>query len=38
MINEGRLGLDNIYIQAKIWKGTVVGRPEIQKFFGALDK
>lgn len=35
IINEDRLGLDNIYIQAKRWEGTV-GRPEIQKFVGAL--
>ena len=28
-------GLDVIYIQAKKWEGTV-GRPEIQKFVGAL--
>ncbi len=37
IINEDRLGLDNIYIQAKRWKDTVVSRPEIQKFSGALD-
>lgn len=37
IINEDRLGLDNIYIQAKRWNDTVVGRPEIQKFSGALD-
>ena len=37
IINEDRLGLDNIYIQAKRWKDTAVGRPEIQKFSGALD-
>ena len=37
IINEDRLGLDRIYIQAKRWKDTVVGRPEIQKFSGALD-
>ena len=36
IINEDRLGLDVIYIQAKRWKDTVVGRPEIQKFAGAL--
>jgi len=30
------LGLDVIYIQAKRWEGTV-GRPEIQKFAGALQ-
>lgn len=35
VINEDRLGLDVIYIQAKKWAGTV-GRPEIQKFVGAL--
>lgn len=35
IINEDRLGLDTIYIQAKRWAGTV-GRPEIQKFVGAL--
>lgn len=37
IINQDRLGLDSIYIQAKRWKDTVVGRPEIQKFSGALD-
>lgn len=26
-----------IYIQAKRWENTVVGRPEIQKFAGALQ-
>lgn len=36
IINEDRLGLDVIYIQAKKWDGTV-GRPEIQKFAGALQ-
>ncbi|MGZ8216856.1 restriction endonuclease [Methylomagnum sp.] len=35
IINEDRLGLDSIYIQAKRWEGAV-GRPEIQKFAGAL--
>lgn len=35
IINEDRLGLDAIYLQAKRWDGTV-GRPEIQKFVGAL--
>lgn len=35
VINEDRLGLDVIYIQAKRWEGTV-SRPEIQKFVGAL--
>lgn len=36
IIKEDRLGLDVIYIQAKRWDGTV-GRPEIQKFAGALQ-
>jgi restriction system protein len=36
IIKEDRLGLDAIYIQAKRWEGTV-GRPEIQKFAGALQ-
>jgi restriction system protein len=35
IIDEDRLGLDTIYIQAKKWEGSV-GRPEIQKFAGAL--
>jgi restriction system protein len=35
IIKEDRLGLDVIYIQAKRWN-NVVGRPEIQKFAGAL--
>jgi restriction system protein len=35
VIREDRLGLDLIYVQAKRWK-SVVGRPEVQKFFGAL--
>lgn len=35
VINEDRLGLDVIYVQAKRWKNTV-GRPEIQSFVGAL--
>lgn len=36
IIKEDRLGLDTIYIQAKRWQGSV-GRPEIQKFVGALQ-
>ena len=36
IIKEDRLGLDVIYVQAKRWEG-VVGRPEIQKFAGALQ-
>ena len=36
IIKEDKLGLDIIYIQAKRWDGSV-GRPEIQKFAGALQ-
>jgi restriction system protein len=36
IIKEDKLGLDIVYIQAKRWDNTVVGRPEIQKFVGAL--
>jgi restriction system protein len=35
VISEDRLGLDIVYLQAKKWDGSV-GRPEIQKFVGAL--
>jgi restriction system protein len=35
IIAEDRLGLELVYLQAKRWEGTV-GRPEIQKFVGAL--
>lgn len=35
IINEDRLGLDVIYVQAKRWKNDI-GRKEIQAFVGAL--
>jgi restriction system protein len=35
IIKEDRLGLDVIYLQAKKWDNTI-GRPELQKFVGAL--
>lgn len=35
LISEDRLGLDIVYLQAKRWDGSV-GRPEVQKFVGAL--
>lgn len=35
IIKEDRLGLDTVYLQAKRWQGSV-GRPEVQKFVGAL--
>ncbi len=38
IIKEDKLGLDKIYVQAKRWKKeSKIGRPEIQKFVGALD-
>ncbi len=36
IINEDRLGIDAIHIQAKKWEGPV-GRPELQRFVGALQ-
>jgi restriction system protein len=36
IIKEDRLGLDAIYLQAKRWE-VPIGRPEIQKFVGALQ-
>lgn len=36
IIKEDRLGLDIIYVQAKRWE-SVVGRPDVQKFAGALQ-
>ncbi|MFC1996970.1 restriction endonuclease [Chloroflexota bacterium] len=37
IIDEDRLGLDTIYIQAKKWDPTnPISRPEVQKFVGAL--
>lgn len=35
VIKEDKLGLDNVYIQAKRWEGTV-GRPTVQAFAGSL--
>jgi restriction system protein len=35
IIKEDKLGLDVIYIQAKRWDASI-GRPELQKFVGAL--
>lgn len=37
IINEDKLGLDVIYLQAKRWLEGNVSRPEIQKFAGALQ-
>lgn len=35
IISLDKLGLEKVYVQAKRWQ-SVVGRPEIQGFFGAL--
>lgn len=38
VINEDRLGLDRIYVQAKRYAAHVcIGRPDIQAFVGSLD-
>lgn len=38
VIKEDRLGLDEIYVQAKKWAiGNTVGSPDIMKFLGALS-
>lgn len=37
VINEDRLGLDRVYVQAKRYApGNAVGRPEVQAFVGSL--
>jgi len=37
VINEDKLGLDKIFLQAKKWKSDeTVGAPEVQKFIGAI--
>lgn len=36
VINEDRLGLDVVYLQAKRWEGSV-GRPVVQAFAGSLE-
>jgi len=36
VIEEDRLGLDTVYVQAKRWENTV-GRPTVQAFAGALQ-
>jgi restriction system protein len=37
IIKEDKLGLDIVYIQAKRWDNSNVGRPDVQKFVGALQ-
>jgi restriction system protein len=36
VINEDRLGLDRVYVQAKRFKEGSVGRPDVQAFVGSL--
>lgn len=36
-IHEDKLGLNQFHIQAKRWGKAHIGRPEIQKFVGALE-
>ena len=38
VIRQDKLGLDNIYIQAKRWNDKPVGSPEYHQFAGALSK
>jgi len=37
VIKQDKLGLDTVYIQAKRWEGTPVGRPVLMQFAGALQ-
>lgn len=37
VISQDKLGLEKIYLQAKRWTDGTVGRPEIQRFVGALS-
>lgn len=36
VINEDRLGLDRVYVQAKRFTDSSVGRPDVQAFVGSL--
>ena len=38
IINQDKLGLDSIYVQAKQWGKGNVGSPDIDKFSGALTR
>lgn len=37
IIKEDKLGLDVVYVQAKRWSDTTVGRPVVQAFTGSLE-
>jgi restriction system protein len=36
VVNEDPLGLDRVYVQAKRYDSTTVGRPDVQAFVGSL--
>jgi restriction system protein len=38
VIKEDALGLSHIYLQAKRWKDSTVGRPLVQGFSGSMDQ
>jgi restriction system protein len=38
VIDQDPLGLDRIYVQAKLYRDNCVGPGEIREFFGALDR
>ena len=37
VVTPDRLGLENVYLQAKKWGANTVGRPDVQAFSGSLD-
>ena len=37
VVTPDRLGLENVYLQAKKWGANSVGRPDVQAFSGSLD-
>ncbi|MCO6159695.1 restriction endonuclease [Asaia lannensis] len=36
VINEDKLGLDRVYVQAKRYADAIIGRPDVQAFVGSL--
>ena len=37
ILNQDRLGLEKVYVQAKRWDTVTIGEPEIRNFSGSLD-
>ena len=37
ILNQDRLGLERVYVQAKRWDAVTIGEPEIRNFSGSLD-